>query len=115
MTFPTTRHRRPLGRMEKRLAADEPRLESMFAILAMLTRHEAMPVIERDAIRSRWWQQAVIIMLAVVSVLLLGMLVPSRNMCGAAAAASGSARRPSTSAAACPPARANLRDWMFAR
>jgi len=47
------RQRRLLKRTEKRLLADDPRLGSLFAYFAGLTRHEAMPTAERIESRPR--------------------------------------------------------------
>lgn len=52
MSLPT-RQQRALDRIEQALAAEDPRLGSMFAIFTRLTRHEPLPVTERVGARLR--------------------------------------------------------------
>lgn len=50
---------RALERIEQSLVASDPRLASMFAIFATMTRYEPMPVTERVPSRlSRWLHAA---------------------------------------------------------
>jgi hypothetical protein len=106
------RHRRSLQRIEQRLTAEDPGLESKFAIFAQLTRGEGMPVTERASGRLSWLHPAVLILLAVLSLLLVSLLVPDRNMCGATYLAAGARQRPSSLTAACP-VPATARDRML--
>ena len=111
MSLPA-RHRRSLDRIEKRLAVDDPHLESMFAIFARLTRHEGMPVTERAGIRPRWLQPAFVILLAVLMVLLFSLLLPAGTWCGRTALASSRRQLPSSLTTRCPPDPANVRESM---
>jgi hypothetical protein len=109
----TTSRIRQLNRIEKMLLADEPSLDSLFAVFTRLTRDEAMPATERvTAGRWRLLNPTVAIPLAlvtiagtvvsVVAVLMLISSAPGRQMCNLAVAPSAS-RYPSSEAASCQP------------
>ena len=93
MSLPGSQQR-ALGGIEETLLADDLRLGSLFAIFTRLTRHEAMPWIERVEpgpwLRLRPALAGVIGLIAVISVLMLSLLVPGRQVCpGTVTAAPG--------------------------
>jgi Protein of unknown function (DUF3040) len=84
--------RRVLYQIERSLLADDPFLESRFAIFTRLTCRDAMPGIEQAKPR-QWRQLAIVValLLAVLSALVLSalvliMLAPGPHRCGPASA-----------------------------
>jgi hypothetical protein len=106
------RQQRALHRIEQTLAADDPRLGSMFAIFTRLTQHEAISMTERVRTRIRHLPHPVgvipIAVIAALAVLVLSLLVPSPGTCSAPPAASRYGQAMSRTAA-CPPVRPKLR------
>lgn len=112
------RQQRELHRIEETLAADDPRLRSMFSIFTRLTQQEAMPGTERvrTSLR-RPPRRATVIpiaLIAVLAVLVLGLLVPSPSMCRVPPAASRYSQS-INQMAACQPAGAKPRATSRAR
>lgn len=80
------RQQRALERIDRTLAADDPRLGSMFAIFTRLTVNEPMPTTERVSVwLKRLMRPAVVISVALIAgltVLMLSVPVHSRSRCG---------------------------------
>jgi hypothetical protein len=80
-----TRQQRTLDRIDKTLAADDPRLGSMFAIFTTLSLGEPMPETERVSARLKQvLRPAMVISIALIAgltVLLFSTPVHARNRC----------------------------------
>jgi len=98
---------RALERIEHTLVAEDPGLESRFAVFTMLTRHEAMPGTEQAPGRlQRLVRRAVTLPLMVISLVALlaaSWLIPSSQACPAGQKAVAHGMSPVSRAARCQP------------
>jgi hypothetical protein len=84
MSLPA-RQQRALDRIDRRLAVDDPRLESLFATFTRLTLDEPLPATERVSARLKRLLPSMVISIALIAglaVLTVSMPAHSTGMCG---------------------------------